>query len=164
MKKGFVSGAIPAEALVEMLKAIETLKKYLPFVATLSPLQRRGMLKLGSGSLHFVQQVRDIVKSNPDLVPKAMEPEEFLADVALVESLDRLMPDLMSLAEGVDDTRMAAGSDAMTAAVQVYGVLGKAKRSVPGLDEIVRGLANRFRRGSRAAADPGTPDAPTPQA
>lgn len=164
MKNGFVSGSIPAEALIEMLKAIATIRTYLPFLTPLSPDQRQGMLKLGSGSLHFVQKVRDIVSSNLDLVPKAMNPEEFLSDVALVEALDRLRPELLALVEGMDDTRMAAGSDAMTSSIQIYGVLGKAKRTVPGLDEIVRDLGIRFRRSSRAVTPTAVADASTPQA
>ncbi len=162
MSKGLVSGTLSPDALAEMLAAIATLRKHLPFVAALSPVQRRGLLKLGTRSLEFVRKIRDVVKSNGDLVPKAMDVEEFLSDVALVDELDRLAPDLTSLSEAVEDTRMAAGSDAMSSAVQIYGVLAKAKRTVPGLDEIVRDLGVRFRR-NRAAAPRATAEAASPQ-
>ena len=61
---------------------------------------------------------------------------------------------LTALAGAVDDTRMAAGSDAITSAVEMYAVLGRAKRTVPGLVETVRELGVRFRKTGRN----GTPE------
>ncbi len=157
--KGLVTGSIPATTLSIILTALATVREHLGFLIALSPDQRKTLFKMGTRSLEFVTQVRDVVASNADLVPKAMEPEEFLSDVALIEAINRILTDLLPMVEAMEDTRMAAGSDAMTSATSIYGVLQSSRKAVPGLDEVVKKLAKRFRR-SGVAADVTDTEAP----
>ena len=63
----------------------------------------------------------------------------------LFKQLEEITRSVSQLAEMVSDTRMAAGSDAYIAALQVYNTAKPAASSkVPGTDAIVKDLAKLF--------------------
>lgn len=128
------------------MAAIATIRQNLPFLLALKPEDRKSILKLGPKSVKFVAEVRKLAAAHPELVPSAIDFPEFAKDADLVEALGRFQPELAQVSEAVEDTLMVAGSEAMNSALILYGILQTSARAVPGLDETVKELGQRFRQ------------------
>ena len=150
--QGRVSAELSTQDAQQVKQAIGQISAKLPFVVALSPEERHRMFKLGPKSVDFVEKIAGIAKEHPELVPAGIDSQEFQRDAALVKSLGTFEMELTKVAEGVQDTRMAAGSDAMATALVLYGMLQAAKRQVPGLDQVMEEIGARFARGRRSAS------------
>jgi len=84
-----------------------------------------------------------VTKSSFDL-------EELRKDVQLFEAMYPIVVALTQLQELVDDTCLAAGSEAYAAALQVYNY-AKASGQGAGLDAVVGEMGQRFARKPRKA-------------
>ncbi len=69
-------------------------------------------------------------------------------DLALYEALYPVLLSLTQLQELVDDTCIAAGSEAYTAALAIYNY-AKASGDVAGLDAVIDEMGRRFTRSSK---------------
>ena len=156
MPKGQVSEVLSADAVRRILNAIGVIQQQLPFLVILSPEERKGILKLGPKSVKFVSSVKQMAQANPGMVPPAYDAPEFVRDVVLGEALDEFAPQLSQLAEAVSDTRMVAGSEAMTTALLLYGVFKGGRKVVPGLDGAVAEMGARFKRRPYKASKKGS--------
>ncbi|MDR2125739.1 MAG: hypothetical protein LBP63_02765 [Prevotellaceae bacterium] len=138
--------AIPANILEQVhtkLNEIRTL--LLPYVITLTPEERRGLLKMGDKSFTFVEKAYDYVLENPTFVPAYLNTTEFAVDFADAHGLWTVRNDALQVYEMIDDSAMASGSEAMQAALVFYNAVKEAaKRDVPGAKAIYEELKNRF--------------------
>ena len=75
---------------------------------------------MGGRSRGFVSQALDVAAQNPDTLPRSFDVEEMRKDVELLTALSPVTVALAQLNELVDDTFMAVGSEAYTAALAVY--------------------------------------------
>lgn len=155
MPKGCISEVLTPDARKEIADAIATLKRRLPFLLALAPKERQSMVKLGPKSVKFVSNVKRMGLDNPDLVPNAFDFPEFVKDVELVEALDPFAGQLSALAQGTEDTRMIAGSEAMTTALRLYEVFKAERQVVPGPQPALDELGARFKK--RGGKGPRTP-------
>jgi hypothetical protein len=73
-----------------------------------------------------------------------------IGDLAAIDKLRPRMLRLSRLSERASDTDIALGSDVMTTALQVYGLL-KLTGAGEGLEAMRRDLGTRFERGPRMA-------------
>ncbi len=141
------------DEIADVRATIEALRGKLTNLVAISPQQRRTMLKLGKGSIEFVQTIRRVVEEHRDLAPPAVDVARFLEVVSLFETLAEFEGPLVRLAESINDTRMIAGSEAMDTALILYGVLKPVSRTVPGLDVVIKNLkGSRFKK-TRARAE-----------
>lgn len=151
MAKGRVSAEIAADPIAEIDAALETIKRNVPFLVSLTEADRKRLFKLGPKSVGFLSKMVEAVENQPELVPPILDKDEFLRDAKLITSLDRFLPKLTALTTAIEDTRMVAGSEAMTTALVLYGILKAAKRSVPALGPVTAELGSRFSKKRRAA-------------
>lgn len=156
MNHGVISAVLPPAAIAAIVAALEVLKKFLPFLIALDPERRRTMLKLGPGRVKFVQSIRVLADKNPEMIPSVIDLAEFGKDADLLTALEGFAPVLTQISEGVDDTRMAAGSEALEVALQLYGVFQSVSRTVPGLDDNLKDIGAGFKPKSRKAKSEGT--------
>ncbi len=147
--KGRISDALAAEAIAAIVAAIAEVRRNLPFLLALSPAERKSMLKLGPKSVKFVSDIKTLALAHPELVPSAIDLSEFEKDAELVAGLGQFASDLDQVAEGVDDTMMVAGSEALSNALVLYGILQHAAKTIPGLDETVKQLGRRWKANGR---------------
>jgi hypothetical protein len=135
----------PAEQ-AEVDGAIATLQRVLgPKLQHLTPQERIELAKMGDKTVAFVQKVLEYSSSHPEFLPPYVDRAALEVDVEGVLALSPLTHALESLAEGTEDTRMLAGSEAYTAALSYYqSVRTATKRGVPGAEAIYRDLAERF--------------------
>ena len=116
----------------------------LPFVINLTEDERKQITKTGEGSVAFVQDALTGLQANPTVFPAALNAASFKKDVDLFTVLSELTPLVESLAEKLDDTRMAVGGEAMQSANQVYAYAKTAQKTTPGMKPLVDKLAARY--------------------
>ena len=143
MSNQLVSASLSAEDKQAVMGAIQTIKDTLPFLIDLSNEERRSLLKLGDKSRAFVNKAVEVADQNIDLLPRSFDLEEFQRDVQLFSDLNRIWIAFSQLGELIDDTVIASGSDAYSAALEVYTYV-KVAGTGPGLDELKAMMAKRF--------------------
>jgi len=138
--------SIPAEVLAQAIAKINEAGALLnPFLVTLTPTERADMLKMGDKTLGFVQKTNDYSKTNPEFAPGYLNLGDFNIDFADSQNLVSILNILTQFSNGIDDTKMVAGSEAYQAALLYYnGVQRAVEMNVPGAKAIYDELKNRF--------------------
>jgi hypothetical protein len=143
MSQNLISADFSAEDQQAAIQAIQQLQS-LPFLIGLSNKDKQRLNKMGDKSRTFVDQALDIAKQNDDILPNRFNLDEFERDVQLYNALHPINTALSKLSELVDGTLMAVGSDAYTAALDVYAY-AKMSNGVTGLEELRAAMGERFR-------------------
>ncbi|HLP88836.1 MAG TPA: hypothetical protein VK184_09650 [Nostocaceae cyanobacterium] len=136
-----------------VMQAIATIKEKLPFLIDLSLEERRALPKLGDKSRAFVSKALEVALQNPGILARSFDVEEMRRDVELFEALYPIMLSLSQLQELIDDTCLAAGSEAYVAALAVYNY-AKVSGNTEGLDTALDELGRRFARKSKKQVEP----------
>ena len=143
MDKNLISASLNAKDKQAIMEAIQTIREKLPFLIDLSKQDRQHLPKLGDKSRAFVEKALEVAKQNVDMLPRSFEPKEFEQDLQLFSDMSSIFIALSQLNELVDDTTLAVGSDAYSAALDVY-TYAKAARIGSGLEELKGMMAKRF--------------------
>lgn len=155
-----ISAIIDDNQMTRILTAIETIQTELPFLVQLTKEERMTLLKMGEGSINFVNKTMDYARSHPQFAPPYMDRAEFRSDVELSHSLIRILQFLNPLMEAIEDTSMAVGNEAFTAALHYYNTVKYARSAnAPGADAIYDDLRLRFPMGPRSQGSE-TPEDP----
>ncbi|MCX6366808.1 MAG: hypothetical protein NTX57_08870, partial [Armatimonadetes bacterium] len=136
-----------------VLAAIETIKTKLPFLIDLTPKERQELPKMGDKTQAFVFGVATLVSNDGSFLPRNFAETAFAKDVALVKALQGIRQELLRLAELVDDTAVAVGSEAYVAALVAYRAAQENGRG-EGLDELLDELGRRFAKVSKPSPKP----------
>jgi hypothetical protein len=105
---------------------------------------------MGDKSLAFVEKAHDYAADNPVLVPSYLDMAAFDVDFADAHGLWGLLTLIRQLEEAVEDTVMAAGSEAFHAALAFYhNAQAAARDDIPGAKAICEELKARFPGGRR---------------
>jgi hypothetical protein len=145
-----ISASLTQSDRDEVLLAVATIKSKLSFLIDLSAEERKTKAKMGDKSRAFVTRALEVATQNPDFLPRSFDLEEMRKDVQLFEAMYPIVVALTQLSELVDDTALAVGSEAYTAALQVYNY-AKASGQGSGLDAVVSEMGQRFARKPRKA-------------
>jgi hypothetical protein len=149
MAQNRVSASLSLTSQMAVLDAIKTIKDQMDFLIDLSTQERRELPKMGDKSRAFVSRALDVATQNPDFLPRSFDLAEMRRDVELFEAMHPVMLAVKQLNELVDDTYMAVGSEAYSAALSVYNY-AKASDQGAGLDAAVKDLGVRFARKAKA--------------
>jgi hypothetical protein len=133
-KDNLVSATLTAADMQTVSDALATIRAKLPFLIDLTVQDKRRLFKMGDGSRAFVEKALIAAQANPQVLPPAFDLAEYSRDWALWAQVSVIANNITQLAELVDDTQTALGSDLMTGALTAYGHLSEA--SVGGLEEI----------------------------
>ena len=140
-----IAAALSPQDIQEIKAALQTVQKKLPFLITLSTEERRKLVKMGDKSLAFVNNSDTAAQSNREILPATFDVEELVRDYQLATALTELLISVQQLAEQVDDTLMAVGSEAMTSSLTVYDYVKTASKKTPGLKTVAEQLGERFK-------------------
>ncbi|MBG1259586.1 hypothetical protein [Nostoc commune] len=140
-----IAAALSPQDIQEIKAALQTVQKKMPFLITLSTEERRKLLKMGDKSLAFVNNSVTAAQSNREILPATFDVEELVRDYQLVTALTELLISVQQLAEQVDDTLMAVGSEAMSSSLTVYDYVKTASKKTPGLKTVAEQLGERFK-------------------
>jgi hypothetical protein len=138
--------SIPQEVLDKAIAKINEAGAILkPYLLTLTSTERSDMLKMGDKSSAFVQKALEYSKTNPEFAPGYLNLDDFDIDFADSQNLISALNTVTQLTNGIDDTKMVAGSESLQAALLYYGGVQKAvDMNIPGAKAIYEELKLRF--------------------
>ncbi len=141
-----VSLAIPKADLQAIQDAVQVLQdKLLPHLITLSADDRIELPKMGDKTVSFVRKATDYARSDAQLRPAYIDMGELERDLQAVDALTGLRRALAPIMDGLDDSMLAAGSEAYSAALSYYqAVKGAARSRIHGAQAIADDLGQRF--------------------
>jgi hypothetical protein len=140
-----IAASLSPQDIQEIKAALQTVQRKMPFLITLSTEERRKLVKMGDKSLAFVNNSVTAAQSNREILPATFDVEELVQDYQLAAALTELLISVQQLAEQVDDTLMAVGSEAMTSSLTVYDYVKTASKKTPGLKTVAEQLGERFK-------------------
>lgn len=149
MSTNRVSAVLNNADKTAVLKALAQVKEKMPFLINLTGQERHKSRKMGAKSVEYVNLSLQGSQSFGSLIPPSVDIVEFSKDVTLVNQLLAIRIEVEALLEGIDDTMLAAGSDAMQFADLVYSYLKTGAKSNVGVKAITADIAKRFVKRSR---------------
>jgi len=149
MEQDLVNAEISTEDLSSVESAVNTIKGKLPFLISLSPDEKAQLFKVGENFKPFLQKALNVINTHPEIMPGTFNTVGFKKDYNLCYSLESLSVNVTALARALDDTLTAAGSDALSAALEVYGGVKNNMDKIPGLKVIYDEMKLCFPRSPR---------------
>ncbi|MBW4582246.1 MAG: hypothetical protein KME42_21990 [Tildeniella nuda ZEHNDER 1965/U140] len=140
-----INATLSEQSVQEIKEAVAKIQKNLPFLITLNATERRRLFKMGDKRLVFVQTSLHAAQSNRNILPASFDLDGFTNDCRLAATLTEVEMSLSQLAEQVDDTLLAVGSEAMASSLTVYDYVKTAAKKTPGLKGIAEQLGTLFR-------------------
>jgi hypothetical protein len=158
MKENQHVQAIPSMVLAQAQAKIDEAAALLaPYMLALTPAERHELPKMGEKTIGFVEKAYDFAQKNPNLVPPFLEVAAFGVDFGDAHGLWTLLNTVQQLEQSIDDTEMAAGSEAYEAALVFYkSVKMAAAQDIPGAKAVYEELRTRFPGGKRKSGETGT--------
>ena len=152
MSTNRVSATLKDADKTAVLEALAQAKEKMPFLINLTGKERHRSRKMGAKSVEYVNLSLQGSQTFGSLIPPSIDISEFTKDVTLVNQLLSVRMEVEALLEGIDDTMLAAGSDAMQYADLVYSYLKTGSKTNVGVKSITADIAKRFVKRSRPSA------------
>ena len=143
MNDDLINASLSVQDKQAIMEAVHTIKDKLPFLIDLSKEDRRYLPKMGDKSRAFVDKAMEVATNNVEILPRSFDLKEFERDIKLFSDLNSILITVSQLNELIDDTAIAAGSDAYRASLEVYAY-AKIARKGAGLDELKATMSKRF--------------------
>jgi hypothetical protein len=149
-----VSYEITQEQIQAIATAVETINNALPFLVTLTPRDRRTILRAGDRDQAFIRRSLQVANVVEQHLPRSFEIDEMRRDIDLAEAIYPIMIDISQLAQKLSDTHVVLNSEAYSAALEVYSTTRRVK-DLEGLAGPFAELKRRFvrRRGANGAEE-----------
>ncbi len=146
MEQNLVNAELTISDAAEINTALESIHSKMPFLISLSAQDRVSILKLGDGMRPVVEISANVITEHPEIMPGTFNCEDFKKDFNLMKALEPLSQKLQLLKQAVDDTILAAGSDSLSQALEVYSEVKNHKDKIPGLNAIYNEMKAYFSR------------------
>lgn len=153
MSQNVISAHLSQVQMNDILAVIDDLKQKMDCLIDLDTEQRKGLLVMGDRSKAFVDRALEVAKNHSDILPRRFDLDEYERDVKLAANLARIQDTLLPFMNMLDDSVLAAGSDAYSQSLEVYAY-AKAAGTGDGLDEIRRSMSRRFSKKRTASQEP----------
>jgi hypothetical protein len=139
-----VSGILTDAEQQKIIKNIDEVALALPFLINLTIENRKKMRKMGAKSIEYVNLNLQGAQNFPKALKVGFDSTEFKNDLNLYNSLVPVAIKLQALLESINDTILAAGSDAMIAADEVYAELKSSAKKDSNVKTLVDQIAKRY--------------------
>jgi hypothetical protein len=137
--------------------AVDTIRTTLGTrVVSLSPQQRRELVKMGGKTRAFCDGAIAALQSNSASLPPSVDVAELTDDMADFDKLNAFASDFTTLSESIDDTLKAISSDVMTTSIFGVGILKALNKGSAALDTLLSDLST-LRRAKPAKKQKATP-------
>lgn len=141
----YISAEIAQETIDKVTTDLADIKTNLPFAIKLSPAVKQSIPKLEDTRTPFVTKCLFYARKEAKILPPFTDLDELENDLKLFNNLQNIAKEVDRLADMINDTRIAAGSDAYVAALSIYNsVKQAAKMNVPGTKAILDDLKTAF--------------------
>ena len=155
-----ISATVSQEQKVAIQSGIDGIKTALSdiLIHSLTPKERKTIVKMGDKTVAFVQKSLDYADSNLTLAPAYLDIAEAQKDLKLSLDLQSIFNQLSALTTALEDAMIISGSEAYNGALIFYNsVQGAVRSNVPGsqsiLDELKQRFPGRGNGGDTAAAE-----------
>jgi len=164
--QNLISATLAEETKTEILQKLTDIRSKLDFLITLDANQVRALFKAANGYAPFIEKAYAVSLAHPDILPKVLNVDEFKKDYGLIQALTPIQTQVNELAESLRNTLLAANSDALSQALEVYAAVKQHGNKVPGLAVANDELGVFFQHSKKKAATPvaapvAAPPAPT---
>ncbi|HNX54846.1 MAG TPA: hypothetical protein PKO30_04635 [Prolixibacteraceae bacterium] len=149
MTQNLISANLSAEDAAAVQQNLADAKSRLNFLLSLQTSDIITLFKAGNTYLPFIDKAYQAMVAHPEIIPPVFNKEEFIQDYNLLVALRPIFNQINELAEGIQKTFQAVGSDSLVAALEVYGAVKQNKDKVPGLAATADEMGVFFKR-SRA--------------
>lgn len=146
MSQNLISATLSGEDAASVQENLASAKSKLSFLLSLGKDDVVTLFKVGNAYLPFIDLAYQTVVSHPEILPAVFDKAEFLKDYELLKKLRPIFNQMNELAEAVQKTFMAVGSDTLVAALEVYDAVKQHKDKVPGLDATAADMAVFFKK------------------
>ncbi len=146
MAQNLISATLSADDAAAVNQNLADAKSRLNFLLSLQTADVVSMFKVGNAYLPFIDKAYQTVNAHPEILSGVFDKEEFLKDYALLSALRPIFNQINELAEGIQKTFMAVGSDTMIAALDVYSSVKQNKDKVPGLKVTADEMGEFFKK------------------
>jgi len=153
MAQNLISASLPAADAAEVSLNLANAKSKLNFLLSLQTEDVVTLFKVGNAYLPFLDRVYQVVDEHPEILPAVFDVVEFKKDYQLFKTLIPIQTQINELAEGLQKTSYAVGSDALVAALEVYAAVKQHKDKVPGLNATADELAVFFKKSKAKSTD-----------
>jgi len=141
----YISAELTQEMINKVTADLADIQNSLPFILKLSPSVKKSLPKLEDARSPFVSKCLFYARKEPKILPPYTDLDELERDLKLFNNLQNIAKEIDRLSDMINDTRIAAGSDAYTAALTIYNSAKQAaKMNVPGTKSIVDDLKTTF--------------------
>jgi len=151
MAQNLISATLTATEAAEVLQILATVKSKMPYLSTLQKTDVSGLFKVGNAYLPFIDKIYQVVTTHPEILPTIFDREEFIRDYELFNSIRPILNQINELAEGIQKTFIAVGSDTLVASLDVYAAVKLNKDKVAGLSVMNDELAMFFKKAKAKA-------------
>ena len=146
MSQNLISASLPPADAVAIRQHLTDVKSKLSFLLSLTPNDITGLVIAGNTYLPFIDLVHEVVQSHPEILSGVFDKDEFLRDYALLEAIRPILLQISELADSLQKTVYAVGSDNFVASLDVYAAVKLNKDKVPGLNVIADEMAKFFKK------------------
>jgi len=145
MATNLISYELTQERVDEIRKKIAELNQLLDFTIVLTPDERSILPIMGDKTVAFVEKSLEMAKNNPQLLPPYLDVPELQRDLSTAKQINPLISELEIALAKLNDTSLAAGSEAYSAALVFYNTVKSAqKTNVSGAESLYNELKQRF--------------------
>ena len=146
MSQNLISATLQPADAAEVQQLLATVSAKLSFLSTLQTADMVTLFKAGNTYMPFLEEAYQVVTAHPEIVPAVFNTEEFIRDYTLLKELRPVYNQISELAESIQKTYTAVGSDTLMAALEVYSAVKHNKDKVPGLSVIADDMAVYFKK------------------
>lgn len=115
-----VNAVIDAATLTKVEAALASINTELPFLVELTTDQSKRLIKMEDGRVEFVRKALALADVDSRIKPQFLSLEDAEKDIAVCESLDKIIVKTKKTLKLLEDTRTVAGSEALAAALEIY--------------------------------------------
>ena len=151
-----VSADFPDADVQSVQDKLDEIVALMPFLISLNKKLRTNLRKMGPKSVEYVNLCVQGATNYPKELRVGFDIKEFKRDAKLFAQILEVQVKMTGIMESVNDTMMAAGSDSMMAADEVYGSLKSAAKKDASAKTLVDEIAKRF-KGQGKKKTPPTP-------
>jgi hypothetical protein len=143
--------SIPQEVLDQVQAKIEeAIALIKPYSVIMTADERASVLKVGDKAFTCINKTLGYTKTNPEFVPSYLNTHDFETDLNDADGHPTIVSLISQLSNYLDDTKLAARSEAYSAALYYYGSVQQAASvNLPGAKAIYDDLKQYFPRASK---------------
>jgi hypothetical protein len=153
MDQNLVDAELTPAEIAEIDAALETIKSKTLFTVSLSTEERVSLLKMGDSFRQFTEKAVNAITEHPEIMPGTFNSAEFKKDFSLMKSLEPISQKLTTMLQAINDTILAAGSDSLTEALEVYSEVKAHTEKIPGMNTVYMEMKSYFPRKKRTSKE-----------